>query len=124
MKQHKKCTYTLDRRVINIIERRSFLCDISKSKLVSNCIELGYQMMVNDYYDNDKQPLVGVKKKRRNTTPITLSLGVDVLRNLEWFSDKLGMKKSHLVSASIINYEQIESDKLEKQIDKLMKSVE
>ena len=124
MKQHKKVTYTLDQRTIGIISRYSFLDDISKSKFVSICVQLSYEMMIDDDDDDDKEQFNGVKKKRKNTTPITFTLPIDVLRNLDWFSGKLDMKKSHLVSASILNYEQKESEKLSQKIDDLMRSSE
>ncbi len=124
MVKHKKVTYTLNKRAINTIERCSFLSDVPMSKFVSHCIELSYEMMIDDYYDNDKQPLVGAKKKRSNTIAKTFTLPIDVIRILEFFSDKLGMKKSHLVSASILNYEQMESEKLSQQIKELMDSAE
>ncbi|MCN4144008.1 MAG: hypothetical protein LC437_02720 [Thiohalomonas sp.] len=124
MVNHKKVTYTLDQRVINIIERKSYLTDLSQSRWLSNSIQLGFEMMVDDYYDNDKKPLVGAKRKRPNTIPKTFTLPTDVVTTLNWFSEKLGMKKNHLVSASILNFEKTEEEKLDKKIDDLMKSVE
>ena len=124
MVNHKKVTYTLDRRVINIIERRAFLSDFSQSRWLSNCIQLGFEIMVDDYYDNDKQPLVGAKHKRRYTTPKTFTLPIDVINTLSWFSEKLGMKKSHLVVGSVFNFERAESEKLSQQITELMASAQ
>jgi hypothetical protein len=124
MKQHRKVTYTLDKGIIDIIEKRSFLGDISMSKFVSNCIVLGYEMMIDGYYENNKQQLVGVIRKRRNTIPKTFTLPIDVIDTLNFFSDKLDVKKSHLVRCCIRNFEIEESERLSKQIDELMKSVE
>ncbi|GEM_PF-1362907 len=124
MVNYKKVTYTLDQRIINIIERRSYLTDHSQSRWLSNCIQLGFQMMVDDYNDNNEQPLVGSKKKRLNTVPKTFTLPTDVITTLNWFSEKLGMKKSHLVIGCVLNYEKMESEKLSQQIDELMDSAE
>jgi len=123
MDNNKKVTYTLDQRIINIIERRSFLSDQSQSRWLSNCIQLGFQMMVDDYYDNNEQPLVGAKKKRLNTIPKTFTLPTDVINTLSWFSKKLGIKKSHLVIGCVLSYEKMESEKLSEQIKELMGSV-
>jgi len=120
--ENKKVTYTLGQRVINIIERRSYLSDISQSQWLSNCIQLGFQMMVDDYKDNNEQPLVGSKKKRLNTIPKTFNLPMDVITTLNWFSEKLGMKKSHLVIGCVLNFERAESEKLSQQIKELMDS--
>ena len=122
MENNKKVTYTLDQRIINIIENRSYLSDQSQSRWLSNCIQLGFQMMVDDYCDNDKQPLVGAKRKRPNTIAKTFTLPTDVITTLNWFSEKLGMKKSHLVIGAVLNYERLESEKLSQQIDELMAS--
>jgi len=124
MVNHKKVTYTLDQRVINIIERRSFLSDLSQSRWLSNCIQLGFQMMVDDYYDNGEQPLVGCDRKRPHTIPKTFTLPIDVINALSWFSDKLGMKKSHLVIGCVLNFDRTESEKLSHQIEQLMNSIE
>ncbi len=78
--------------------------------------------MVDDYYDNNKQPLVGAKRKRHHTTPKTFTLPIDVINTLSWFSEKLGMKKSHLVVGSVLNFERAESEKLSNQIQQLMQS--
>jgi hypothetical protein len=123
MVNHKKVTYTLDQRVINIIERRSYLTDLSQSRWLSNCIQLGLEMMVDDYYDNDKKPLVGAKRKRPNSIPKTFTLPKGIINTLSWFSEKLDVKKSHLVIGCVLNFEKIESEKLYLQIDELMKSV-
>jgi hypothetical protein len=124
MDNKKKVTYTLDQRIINIIENRSYLSDQSQSRWLSNCIQLGFQMMVDDYNENDKQPLVGAKRKRPNTIPKTFTLPMDVITTLNWFSEKLVMKKSHLVIGCVLNFEKMESEKLSQQIKELMDSVE
>jgi hypothetical protein len=117
MVNHKKVTYTLDQRVINIIERRSFLDDLSQSRWLSNCIQLGFEMMADDYYGNDFKSLVGAKRKRPKTIPKTFTLPLDVVTTLNWFSDKLVVKKSHLVIGCVLNHEKIVFEELYKKID-------
>ena len=124
MNGHKKVTYTLSQRVINIIERGSFLSDLPMSRWLSNCIQYGYSMMVDDYYDNGKQPLVGLQRKRSGTIPKTFTLPTDVVETLCWFSEKLQMKKSHIVAAAVLNYQRAESERLSLQIKELMESAE
>ena len=124
MKKYKKVTYTLDQSVIEIIKNRSFIDSISMSKFLSLCIQSTYDLMIDEYYENNKQPLDGIIRKKKHTVPKTFTLPINVESNLSWFSEKLGVKKSHLVSASIINFDKTESEELSQQIDELMKSDE
>ena len=120
MKKHKKVTYTLNRDIINMIDRGSFIETIPKSTYLSLCIQSGYEMMLEDYNDNDKKPLVGVARKRKGTIPKTFTLPIDVADTLSWFSHKLDVKKSHLVRCCILDFEKKESEKLSQQIEELM----
>jgi len=40
-------------------------------------------------------------KKYPNTIPITITLPFEVVERLDYYSDKLGVKKSHLVMSSV-----------------------
>jgi len=116
MVNNKKVTYTLDQNVINIIERRSYISNISQSRWLSNCIQLvGYQMMVND----DDSTLVR-ERNRPNSIPKTYTLPKDVINILSWFSEKLGIKKSHLIIRCVLNFEKMESENASQRIKELM----
>lgn len=80
--------------------------------------------MVDDDYDNNEQPLVGAKRKRLNTIAKTFTLPMDVITTLSWFSEKLGMKKSHLVVGCVLDIEKIQLEELFKEMKELRESVE
>jgi hypothetical protein len=104
-----------------MIDRGSFIETIPKSTYLSLCIQCGYEMMLEDYNDNDKKPLVGIARKRKDTIPKTFTLPIDVVDTLSWFSHKLDVKKSHLVRCCILDFERKESEKLSQQIEELMR---
>jgi hypothetical protein len=105
MNNYKKVTYTLPTGIINTIEKRSFLAEMTMSRWLSNCIQNGYEMMIDGYYDNGKRPLVGIKRKRNGTVPKTFSVPIKVSNTLSWFSKTLDVKTSHLVALCILNFE-------------------
>ena len=137
MKNHKKVTYTLQKEIIDIIEKKSHLEKIPQSKLLSIYIQSGYEMLLEECDGNNRELISKLPKKIFNTTPKTFTLPIDVENTLTWFSNKLLIKKSHLVKCCIKNYERMEKEKqqqelsefvskieqsdLDKQIDKLMK---
>ena len=105
MNSHKKVTYTLPKAVINTVEKRSILSESTMSRWLSDCIQNGYEMMIDGYYDNGKRPLVGIKRKRNGTVPKTFSVPIKVSNTLSWFSKTLDVKTSHLVALCILNFE-------------------
>ena len=137
MKNHKKVTYTLQKEIIDIIEKKSRLKKLPQSKLLSIYIQSGYEMLLEECDENDIESISKLSKKIFNTIPKTYTLPIDVENTLTWFSNKLLIKKSHLVKCCIKNYERMEKEKqqqelsefvskieqsdLDKQIDKLMK---
>ena len=119
MIKSKKVAYTLDDRAIAILNEMSFVEKKSKSKCLADCITRGYGTMLEDYYDNDEKPYnYTTGKRRKNTRRKTFSLSRDIVDELNWFSEKLGMKKSHLVVRCVMNYERPKTE-LES-IDKIM----
>ena len=119
MIKSKKVAYTLSPDVINLIDQKSALEKKSTSKCLADCINRGYGTMLEDYYDNDEKPYnYTTGKRRKNTIRKTFSLPIDIVDELNWFSEKLGMKKSHLVVRCVLNYERPKSNL--DQIDKIM----
>lgn len=114
MVNSKKVAYTLSKKAINIINERSILEKKSKSKYLSDCIKIGYEMMLEDYYDNDQKPLDCSVKIMKNTIKKTFVLPTDVVNELNLFSEKLGMKKSHLVYCCVLDAERKASEKRNK----------
>ena len=104
MLDRKKVCYTLDQKVIGLLHDMSFVEKKSKNKCLADCIEYGYKTMMGDYKKNGKKPYAKVEKRRPCTIGKTYILPLDVIKKLSWFSEKLGMKKSHLVVRCVLNY--------------------
>ena len=100
---HKKVTYTFEKSIIDIIEKRSMIENISKSKLLSQYIKNGYEIMIDEYYKNNKQPIKSIKK-RKNTIPKTFTISTEILDVIDFFSKKLDIKKSHLIMSCVVNF--------------------
>jgi hypothetical protein len=104
MIKSKKACYTLDKKVIDLINELSFVEKKSTSKVLADCIKRGYGTMLEDYYDNDEKPYnYTTGKRRKNTIAKTFNLPIDIVDELDWFSKKLGMKKSHLIIFCVLN---------------------
>ena len=124
---HKKVTYTFEKSIIDVIQKRSMIENISKSKLLSFYIQSGYGLMVDEYYESNQQPIKTIRK-RKNTIPQTFTISTDILDVIDFFSKKLDVKKSHLVMSCVVNFEREfkrkEDERLSQQIDDLMKIVD
>ena len=124
MKNHKKVTYTLQKEIIDIIEKKSHLEKIPQSKLLSIYIQSGYEMLLEECDENDSESISEFPKKIFNTIPKTFTLPIDVENTLTWFSNKLLIKKSHLVKCCIKNYEFMEKEKEEQRISEQRKRMQ
>ena len=124
MKNHKKVTYTLQKEIIDIIEKKSHLEKIPQSKLLSIYIQSGYEMLLEECDENDRKLISKLPKKIFNTTPKTFTLPIDVENTLTWFSNKLLIKKSHLVKCCIKNYEFMEKEKEQQRISEQRKRMQ
>ena len=120
MNNHKKVTYTLPKAIINTVEKRSFLAEITMSRWLSDCIQNSYEMIIDGYYTNNKQPLVGFSRRRNGTVPKTFSVPIKVFETLRWFSRKLDMKTSHLVTLCVLNTEWGSVDGKSQRLEDLM----
>ena len=115
-----RVTYTLHRDIIDLINHYSMLWRISKSKLVSLCMEDGFELMEEE--KNDEDNINHKSKKFRKTIPLTVTLPSDVVERLDYYSKWFKWKKSHLVMISI-HYKLIDKQ-LEEEIEELMESLE
>lgn len=120
----KKVTYMLDKKSIRNVERLSLLSDISMSKVVSNCIEFGLQDLLEAYNFSDRKPIIGIIRKRKGTTKKSFTLPVKNIQILNWFSEKMDVKKSILLCSLIENFKRAESEKLSKEIEDFMNFIE
>lgn len=115
-----RVTFTLHRDIIDLINHYSMLWRISKSKLVSLCMEDGFELMEEE--KNDEDNINHKSKKFRKTIPLTVTLPSDVVEKLDYYSKWFKWKKSHLVMISI-HYKLIDKQ-LEGEIEELMESSE
>ncbi len=103
---HKKATYTL---TITTLLKIDDLLDLdgvktTKSSLIKDCLLESFGLFEKELMDNVGIPLsktYNFPKKFSNTQPITITLPFEVVERLDYFSKKLGIKKSHLVMCSI-----------------------
>ena len=103
---HKKATYTLTigtlLKIDDLIELGGL--KITKSSLIKDCLLENFELFEKELIDNGGIPLsmtYSFPKKFSNTQPITITLPFEVVERLNYFSKKLGIKKSHLVMCSI-----------------------
>ena len=127
MKNTKRVTFTLMKSDIRFINNQSENMKMYKSNFVSLCIENCLPLMEEEL--NEKRELgydspYKVRKKFFDTHPITVTLPIDVVEKLSYYSKEIGIKKSHLVSISIYLMEEKIQTELSDDIDELMKSVE
>ena len=118
-----RVTFTLKRNSIDLINHYSVLLGLSKSKLVSLCMESGFELMEEE--KNDEDVINHRNKKFRKTIPLTVTLPSDVVEKLDYYSKLFQWKKSHLVFISI-HYKLIDkiNQQFEDEIEELMESSE
>lgn len=102
MENKKKVCYTLSKEVIDMIEKRYISENISKSDYLSKCVEYGYEMM--EEACDEESPYCSTKNLK-NTIGKTFTFSMKVINQLNYFSEKLGVKKSHLVGCCVLNFE-------------------
>ena len=56
MRKHKKVCYTLEKSVVDIIEKRSLMENIPKSKILLFYIENGYELMYEELESSNGKP--------------------------------------------------------------------
>ena len=81
-------------------------------------------MLLEECNENDRELISKLPKKIINTIPKTYTLPIDVENTLTWFSNKLLIKKSHLVKCCIKNYELMEKEKEQQKISEQMKKIQ
>lgn len=111
MGSKKKVCYTLSKEVIDMIEERYISENMSKSDYLSKCIEYGYEMM--EEACDEEEPYCSTKKSK-NTIGKTFNLPMKVIDKLNYFSEKLGVKKSHLACCCVLNFEYETKAKVDK----------
>ena len=104
MKTHRKVTYRFNQSIIDAIRDRAMIENITRSELLAFYIQQGYALMLEEFDESGGKPIPSIRK-RSNTIPKTYTLPIEVEQTLSWFSQKLDVKKSHLVMALVIDFE-------------------
>lgn len=106
MKKYKKVTYTLPEDTIleidiKLLMEQSVGANISKSSIIKDCLLQSFEIFAIELVENDGKPFSDIPKKYKGTIPVTFTLPIAIEETLSWYSQKLGVKKSHLVMSSV-----------------------
>ncbi len=108
MKAHKKVTYRISEnqlleidilKLMNSVEPKN--TRTTKSSIIKNCLLESFGLFENELVENGGKPFEKIPKKFSDSIPITITLPFEVVDELDYYSTKLGIKKSHLVGCSI-----------------------
>jgi len=107
MKTHKKCTFTLKESTlleIDIIKLMESVDGVvvTKSSLIKDCLLKSFGFFESELVEYGKSHFKDSPKKYFNTKPITVTLPFEVVDRLDYYSQQLGIKKSHLVMSSVL----------------------
>ena len=108
MKTHKKVTYRLSENQLLEIDILMLMKSVkpkngitTKSSIIKDCLLNSFGLFERELVENGGKPLSGFPKKFSDSIPITITLPFEVVDELDYYSTKLGIKKSHLVRCSI-----------------------
>jgi len=107
MKTHKKVTYTIDEDTLLQMDIVILMLfgegkKISKSEYIKNCLINSFDTFEEEIEEENIKILKKLSTNLFGTKPITITLPFEVVEKLEYYSEKLGVKKSHLVMCSIL----------------------
>ena len=105
---HKKVCYRLSENQLLEIDIVMLMKSVepnrvrtTKSSIIKNCLLASFGLFEKELVESAGKQLSGVPKKLSNSIPITITLPFEVVDKLDYYSSKLGVKKSHLVRCSI-----------------------
>ena len=108
MKTHKKVTYRLSENQlleINIVKLMKSIelngVKTTKSSIIKDCLLNSFGLFEKELVENGGKPFDKIPKKFSDSIPLTITLPFEVVDELDYYSTKLGIKKSHLVRCSI-----------------------
>ena len=107
MKTHKKVTYTIDEETLLQMDIVILMLfgegkKVSKSEYIKNCLINSFDTFEEEIEEENIKLLKKLSTNLFGTKPITITLPFEVVEKLEYYSEKLGVKKSHLVMCSIL----------------------
>jgi len=103
----KKVTYILEEEThlhiaIRMLMKMGDGIKISKSEYIRDSLLANFEIFEDELKNDNIEQLAKLSKVFVGTKPITVTLPIEVIEKLEYYSEKLGMKKSHLVMCSIL----------------------
>ena len=108
MKTHKKVTYRLSENQLLNIDIILLMNSVelngartTKSSIIKDCLLQSFELFEKELMDNGGKPFEKIPKKFSDSIPLTITLPFDVVDKLEYYSTKLGVKKSHLVRCGL-----------------------
>jgi hypothetical protein len=107
MKTHKKVTYTIDEDTLLQMDIVILMLfgegkKVSKSEYIKNCLINSFDTFEEEIEEENIKILKKLSTNIFGTIPITITLPFYVIEKLEYYSETLGVKKSHLVMCSIL----------------------
>lgn len=95
----KRMSFSLHQDLLELIGKYSELWKLSKSTVITNCLECGFELMEKEKHDEEL-----LNRKNRNfkaTIPITVTIPLDIAEKLNEYSEWFKIKKSHLLAIAI-----------------------
>lgn len=106
--KNKQVTFTLEDDMhlhiaIGMLMKMGEGIKINKSEYIRDSLLANFEIFEDELKTNDNiEQLAKLSKVFVGTKPITVTLPIEVIEKLEYYSEKLGMKKSHLVMCSLL----------------------
>lgn len=125
----KKVTFTLPKYTIKDIKKRVFKIrqlsnKVTYSDVVTMYLEYSFKDMEDELIERnnmDNPPsLYSISKKLHFTIPKTYVIPMEVSEKLNYYSMRLGLKKSHLIILSCKIFEKENEDKINQKILELL----
>ena len=106
MKKHKKVTFTQTEKTILTMDIEMLMKSVeegrvTKSSIIKDCLIKSFGLFEEELKKYGKDTFKNILKKYPNTKPKTYTLPIEVVERLDYYSQNLGIKKSHLVMISI-----------------------
>ena len=105
--KNKQITFTLEDDMhlhiaIGMLMKMGEGIKINKSEYIRDSLLTNFEIFEDELKNDNIEQLAKLSKVFVGTKPITVTLPIEVIEKLEYYSKKLGMKKSHLVMCSLL----------------------
>ncbi len=105
--RNKEITFTLEddthlHIAIGMLMKMGEGIKIRKSEYIRDSLLANFEIFEDELKNDNIEQLAKLSKVFVGTKPLTVTLPIEVIEKLEYYSKKLGMKKSHLVMCSLL----------------------